>query len=316
MSKAAQLRRSLEALPEPEVWPSLMALHERLEKPRGDWELPGLAYLAVVGAPSESGAGWLPLALLQASIILVDDILDQDEHGLARIHPPGVVANLALALQSLAFQTLEELALAPAVERAVCRCLTTMCVQTAYGQQLDVANLSGEENYWRLIRAKSAAFYRASLEVGALIAEAEAAIVAGLGQFGAWLGEIVQILDDQVDALEQPANADWLEGRNNLLILYALSADHPERERFRALRARATEREALAEAQRILGRCGAVSFAIYQRIDRLKAMAHLLVDLPLSNPQPLREQVMLYAHEIATTLSRTGVEVSAESLLL
>lgn len=316
MSKAAQLQRWFEMLPEPEMWPSLIALRERMEKPRGDWELPGMAYLAVTGESSETGAGWLPLALLQASIILVDDILDQDEHGLTGQYAPGVVANLALALQALAFQALQELTLPPAIEHAVYRCLTTMCIHTAYGQQLDVANLSGEENYWRLIRAKSAPFYQASLEVGALIGRAEMAVVAGLGQFGVWLGELVQILDDQIDALEQPANADWLEGRNNLLIMYALQADHPEQERFRALRARAAEAEALAEAQQMLGRCGAVSYAFYQRIARLKAMVRLLADLPLRTPQPLQELVMQFAREIAATLSRTGVEVSAESLLL
>ncbi len=315
MSKGDELLRWLNLLPQSELWPAISSLQQRLVGPRGDWDLPGLSYAAISGASATEDDGWLPLALLQLSIVLVDDILDQEIDSQLQPYGAGVVANTALAIQALAFQALEQMPLAPEIYRAVSHCLTSMCVQTAYGQQLDVANLVGEENYWRLIRAKSAPFYRASLEVGALIAGADAALTEGVGEFGALLGEVVQILDDQMDALKQPANADWLEGRNNLLIMYALTSDYPEKERFLALRAQVADREALTEAQLILGHCGAVSYALYERVTRLRAMKQLAQNLPLKNPQPLLDQVMMYAEEVAAMLRRTGVVISAESLL-
>ena len=315
MSKGDELLQWLNLLPQPELWPALATLQPRLVRPRGDWDLPGLSYAAIRGAPASEGDGWLPLALLQLSIILVDDILDQEIDSQLQPNGAGVVANTAFAIQALAFQALEQMALAPESYRAVSRCLTSMCVQTAYGQQLDVANLVGEENYWRLIRAKSAPFYRASLEVGALIAGADAALIEGVSEFGTLLGEMVQIVDDQMDAFEQPANADWLEGRNNLLIMYALTSDNPEKERFRALRAQVADIKALTEAQLILGHCGAVSYALFLRRERLLAMWRLAQNLPLKNPQPLKDLVMMYAEEAAAMLRRTGVAISAESLL-
>jgi len=56
--------------------------------------------------------------------------------------------------------------------------------------------------------------------------------VAALTKVGALVGETQQLHDDLDDALAVPAQPDWRRPRNNLLTLYALTVDHPERERF------------------------------------------------------------------------------------
>jgi hypothetical protein len=76
-----------------------------------------------------------------------------------------------------------------------------------------------------------------------------------------------------------PANPDWTLGRSSLPILFAQTVDYPERGRFlqlrRALQA-APDAEALAEAQAILVRCGAVSYSIYELLRRYQLARELL----------------------------------------
>jgi geranylgeranyl pyrophosphate synthase len=112
-------------------------------------------------------------------------------------------------------------------------------------------------------------------------------------------GEIIQIYDDLVDALQKPANPDWKQGRNNLAILYALTADYPERERFRALLPQIDNPEALQAAQRILIRGGAASYCAYHIVRRYQAALRLLASTPLTDPTPLRD---LLAHQIEPLL--------------
>ena len=54
---------------------------------------------------------------------------------------------------------------------------------------------------------------------------------------------------------------------DNLPILYAMTADHPLREMFLDLSARSDDPEALAEAQKILIRSGAVSYCAFKMIE-------------------------------------------------
>ena len=66
------------------------------------------------------------------------------------------------------------------------------------------------------------------------------------------IGEIIQIEDDIEDAYAVPANADWRQGRNNLLLLDGRTAEHARREQFLAPPGNVGPAENLDEAQRIL----------------------------------------------------------------
>ncbi len=318
MSKRATIEAWLRLLPQADsqtwpLWPAFLA--ERYKQAPFDWDMPELCAQAVSGQPGPEHA-WVPAALLQMSIILVDDVLDLEAGGFTERFGAGQVANAAFAVQALGFQIVNQLDVTPAVRAAIWQRLSDMAIQTAYGQQLDVQNLAGEENYWRIVRAKSAHFYRALFEIGAILGQAQAETIRRLGDAGGQLGEVIQIMDDLDDALKQPANADWHEGRNNLLVMYGLAADYPEKAEFIRLRPQAASNpEALEAAQRILMRCGAVSYALYQAIARLQSITRLVQSLDLAQPQVLLDLCLRYAEPVVWMLEKSGRTFSPHTLL-
>lgn len=316
-SLADEIRRWITTLPDIENWPIVQAvITDKFDIPRLDWDLPWLAYQVVGGTGGYNDSGWVPLAFLQVSIILIDDILDNEPEGYQARYGAGVVANTAAAIQALAYRVLERSTLAPGIRLRISQELTDLVIDTAHGQHLDVLNLSGEDNYWRVVEAKSTPFYRASFAIGALAGGGNDAQVAALGEIGTLIGEIVQIIDDEQDAMAIPANPDWLEARNNLLIMYALAAEYPEKEQFVALRARAaTDERALAQAQALLVRSGAASYALYNSVARFQVIMRLLRDLDVPNPQPMHDFIRQFAHDVLAILNKTGVAISAETLL-
>src|SRR5690606_756780 len=95
------------------------------------------------------------IACMQISIILVDDILDDEPRGEQMRVGSGRAANMAVALQGAAMSLLSQ-ALWPAGQRLhALHLLSQMAQDTAQGQELDVlAGEPGEETYWQLVRAK------------------------------------------------------------------------------------------------------------------------------------------------------------------
>jgi geranylgeranyl pyrophosphate synthase len=172
-----------------------------------------------------------------------------------------------------------------------------------------------EANYWKVVRAKSTPFYGAAYEIGALLGNAHPEIVQGLYELGTIIGEIIQIEDDLTDAFQNPANADWHQGRNNLLILYALTAEHPSQERFVTLRAQIANPERLEEAQQILIASGAVSYCAFHLVTRYQAARRLLDSLHLYDPTPIQDTLENYADSLLALLQMSGVKVSRELLL-
>jgi geranylgeranyl pyrophosphate synthase len=271
--------------------------------------LPALACQAVGGDETVTLPAVAAMACLQVSIILADDMLDQDPRGQHHRMGGGRAANLALAFQAAAFALIGRAPLAADRRAAALAALAQAALVTAAGQELDVRNLTGEENYWRVVRAKSTPFYGLALQLGALAAGADAAVVQGLFDLGIVFGEIIQLYDDLVDAFETPANPDWGEGRNNLAILYAGTADHPQRDRFLRLRPAAADPQILEDAQRILIECGAVSFCAYQIVRRQRAGRERLERLALADPAPLREMLDRQAQPLAAWLAGLGVSL-------
>ncbi|MEW5986456.1 MAG: polyprenyl synthetase family protein, partial [Chloroflexota bacterium] len=190
--------------------------------------------------------------------------------------------------------------------------LARMALATAAGQQMDVQNLPGEENYWRIVAAKSTPFYGAALELGALLGSADPQVVSQLYRLGVMIGEMIQLEDDLTDALQTPANPDWGQGRNNLLILYALTADYPERSEFVTLLPHVDDPRCLARAQVILVSCGAVSYGVYHLIQRYQAARRLLEETRLTNPEPLSEMLTRYGESLASYLKVSGSNVEPE----
>jgi len=300
----------LSALPESQLIPDLANIFSRADKvARPDWDLPILSCLAAGGSEEDGLVGSAAIACMQISIILVDDMLDDDPRGEFHVRGSGPTANLALAFQAAAFRLLDDQPLPHVIKSASCSCLAHIALATAAGQALDTSNLRGEENYWRVVKAKSTPFYGGALQLGGILGKAAPDTTDELYNIGVIIGEIIQVEDDLHDSFEVPANPDWMAGRNNLLLLYASSAPHPDQKRFRSLRYQVNDQPALLEAQKILISSGALSYSAYQLIDRYKKAKELLAAIQLVNRSPIEEILDEYATSLIKFLQESGADI-------
>ena len=312
---ADDIKQTVLALPEIAAWPEIAALFLKAqanEAVRLDWQLPALASKAVGGAEAAALPAVGAIACLQISIILVDDMLDQDPRGTYHRLGVGPTANVALAFQAAGLNLIGRAPAPPAARAAATAALSAAALATAFGQELDVQNLRGEENYWRVVRAKSTPFYGAALQTGALLGGADPSLAQGIYDFGVVLGEMIQIFDDLVDAFEAPANPDWGEGRNNLALLYARSADHEKRDEFLRMLPHIDDPLMLREAQQLLISSGAVSYCVYQQLQRHRIGRAILDRLNLSDPAPMCELLTMQIEPMTRWLQDIGAAVPEE----
>jgi geranylgeranyl diphosphate synthase type I len=268
----------------------------------------------VGGALEAALPGAAALACIQLSIVLVDDMLDDDPRGDYHRYGYGPVSNLALAYQAAAFALIKTAPVDAERRAGLANWLAHIGLGTALGQYHDAHNAGDEAAYWQVVRGKSAPFYGAALAMGALLGGAGSDVVEGLNELGILIGETAQIYDDLGDALRSPARPDWQHGRNNLPILYALTANYPDRARFEACLAQVDDPEILREAQQILVKCGAVSYCAFHAARRYRAAQALLSGLPLANPGPMVEALTRQSRPLVALFRAAGAELPAELL--
>jgi geranylgeranyl diphosphate synthase type I len=265
-------------------WEEMRTILQRAASTRPrDWQLPLVACRAVGASAGKAVPAAAALACAQISIILVDDMLDNDPRGEYRRIGRGRASNYALAFQAAGIEALGKSHASPAIRMAALESLNRMMIATASGQELDVQNPADEASYWRVVENKSAPFYGCAIHLGAILAEAGEEITSSLERLGRSYGEMIQIHDDLNDAMAVPANADWLQKRKPLPVLFALTVEHPDRERFIELYTDISTGNALQEAQQILIRCGALSYCVDQLLRRYQNAQELLNGIPLPN---------------------------------
>ena len=301
-------------LPEVAAWPEMANIldhvvsHHRVQL----WEFPLQACQAVSGEVSAAIPGAASISCLQLSLMLVDDMLDEDPRGMYHQLGQAATANFAFAFQSAAFYMIEQASVEAEQRAAICASLAQMALTVAFGQNLDAQNLVGEEGYWRVAETKSAPYFGVALQIGALLGGASLDVAKSLYDLGFLIGTSVNIYDDLMDSLQSPASPDWKNGRNNLAILYALTADHPERAQFDALRNRVDDPRALETAQQILIRCGAISYCAYHITKRYQLARRLLDSIPLLDSRPLRELIARQSKPLAALLRSVGSVIPPE----
>jgi geranylgeranyl pyrophosphate synthase len=279
---ASTLRKSILTVPGMDCWREVEELFpDSQDNIRLDWQLPGIASVAVGGDYTTVSPAMAALACVQVSIILVDDMLDEEPEGAHHRFGIGRTANLALALQAAGAVLIDQCKVAAPNRAAAAHALNRMALATAAGQELDVRNLGGEENYWQVVRAKSTPFYGTGLEIGALLGGASPKMAQVMYNVGVLFGEAIQIYDDLEDAFQSPANSDWAQGRNNLALLYGLTAEYPQKEAFLAYKSQAADVTALHKAQQLLIDSGAVSYCAFQLLQRHTAAKNCLDSVTL-----------------------------------
>jgi geranylgeranyl pyrophosphate synthase len=307
------VKKQVMTLPEVANWPTISEIFERqVARPHQVWEWPLRACRAVGGDESTVAPGSAAILCMILSILLVDDMLDEDPRGEHHKIGAAAAANLAFAFQSIAFRVISNTPTDARRRADVMDCLAQMALTMAYGQDLDSRNLTGEENYWKVTHAKSSSYFGTAMQIGAILGKAKPKTVDRLREIGAITGDAIQIHDDIRDALEVPANPDWKQGRNNLLFLYALTADHPDRERFRELQAKVDNTDALRAAQQILIRSGAVSYAMYHLCQSHQKARKLLDATSLTDPAPLRSVIDQYIVPLVHLLKNLEIKIPPE----
>lgn len=282
----------VQTLPTVTAWPEVQELLARVIRNRPPhWWMAARGTLASGGTLEQAVPAVAALGALFLNIILVDDILDEDPKGQHHTLGVGPTVNMASALQAVGLDAIARTALPTSTQYVILRRLNDMLLQTTLGQYLDTQNACDEASYWHVTRTKSSPYFATSLFVGAMVAGAPEAHVAKLAEIGAIYGEMVQLNDDLNDVLAVPANPDWYQGRYPLPILYATLVPHPERERFIALRKHTASPDALAEAQEILIRSGAISYGIDQLLQRGERIRALLEEAELAQPAIIEEML-------------------------
>jgi len=284
-----------------ETWPEMESILRRSASTRPrDWNLP-LGICQAVGKPPETAIpASAALACAQISIILVDDMLDDDPRGEYHRIGYGRASNFALAFQAAGADALLESRSSSRIKREAVKSLSQMMLKTALGQELDIKNPDDEKSYWQVVENKSAPFYGCAFHLGALLAGANDETVNGVKRLGGLYGEMIQIHDDLNDTMAVPANPDWLQKRRPLPILFAQIVSHPERERFTWLCQNITSDRVLQEAQEILIRCGAVSYCVDQLLRRHQAAQALLDEIQF----PYKTKVDTFIQELVTPVNR------------
>lgn len=286
------------------TWAELVQTIQRIaqNKPR-DWHLPIATCLAVGGSQPQALPAIAILANLQASIILVDDMLDNDPRGQYHTLGHGVTANLALALQATAHQIIAQSQLSANNQLTLHNAISHMMHQTAQGQALDVQTITTEEAYWDMVRLKSAPFYGMAFYIGAVVGNAPAGTANQILQLGQLFGEMIQIHDDLEDTMSIPANPDWTENRAPLPILFAQTVPHPDRDHFIHLRQQLPNPLALARAQQILLECGAISYCLHQLQQRHTQALTLLNSLDIPAPHHITSLINDMSRPIDTLIN-------------
>lgn len=311
------LHTYLQTIVELNAWPEVLNLFPATETAlRTDWALPFYSLRATGQPESLAFPVSAALAFIQISIMLVDDILDDDPRGKHLEMGSGRAANLALALQAAAHIALGRLNISAENRYEVATCLQQMALATAAGQELDTQPIDSEEAYWRLVSAKSTPFYAAALESGTIVGGADRETRDMIRSIGVRFGEIIQIMDDLDDAFQMPAKPDWQRQNNNLAILFAKNAEHPQHDDFLQLLdqiiAQPGDVKSLRSAQKILIDCGAVSYCVYQILVRYRTSLAQLAASTLVDIQPILDLHYLQMRPLAQMLHTMNISLPPE----
>lgn len=290
-----------------------IALDRATNKAPVAWDFSTKACEAMGVEPQRALPAVAALTCAHMGLMLIDDLLDEDPRGEYLRIGAGRAANLAAALNALGTTILLDATECRQNARAA-KALNEMITKTAYGQDLDVQNASTEEGYWEVTRAKSGPYFGTAFYIGALFGDASLRVADQLKTFGELFGEIMQIHDDLNDCLANPANADWLQGRNPLPILFAELVEHPDRPRFIELRSQVQEPDALQEAQSILVRSGAISYCVSELLTRQKTAYGLLEDIELNDTRPLQVLLEQAIAPVKHLFTSVGAEFSEAEL--
>lgn len=143
-------------------------------------------------------------------------------------------------LFSQSFKLIVDTRLFPAMDVLSKACVIVIEGEVSQFTKLEERRLITEEEYLKVINAKTAALFGAACEVGAIIANQSPSYCKVMREFGMKLGEIFQITDDLLDYFIQGKvrgkniGDDFLEGKVTLPLIF-LAKKVPEKTKEKLL---------------------------------------------------------------------------------
>jgi len=283
---AELINSSLQAFFEPKLDSDLYRAAYHLLKAGGKRLRPFLAIqscLAVGGSEKAALPGALAVELLHNFTLVHDDIMDRDliRRGVPTVHakwgvPMAILAgDLLFALSFEALSQAEGLVSSERLEKAY-ELLARVAVEICEGQSLDMSFEGrldvSEEEYLSMIEKKTAALFRTSTMLGALLGGGSQEQVEALASYGRSIGLAFQIKDDilgvisEEKVLGKPVGSDLREGKKTIVVIYALEhASSDDRKLLtKVLGSKQCSEEDLKKALEVLSTTGAIEYAYKQ----------------------------------------------------
>jgi len=174
----------------------------------------------------------------------------------------------------------------------VLKCVTDATASTTEGEVFEVTKSRdlqlNESEYFKIIEFKTGMLMSCATQVGAILAQAPAAIEAALREFGMNLGIAFQLADDVLDYTSVEAEfgkekgVDLKEGKITLPLLHALAHCQPaEREIIREGTLSAG-RENFLQVLEVLKKYGALKYTMGLARERVQSAQSFLQALPES----------------------------------
>ena len=238
-----------------------------------------LACEAVNGNPEKA----LPVASAtefgHVGSLIHDDIIDEDEirRGVPAVHAKFDVPLAILAGDMLIFKSFHSLTRATnALEKdrvlkildALCR--SAIAMNEGEGMEIEFSNRYDitENEYFDMIRGKTASAFRGALEVGAIAGGGTKEEIEALSEYGLFFGTAYQIRDDLIGTFGDDAEtgkpaSDILRGRRTLMMIHAfqMANEEDKTKLLRIFEGKNASREEVGEAINIIMKYDAIDYA-------------------------------------------------------
>ncbi len=222
------------------------------------------------------------LELLHTFTLLHDDIMDQDEkrRGVPTVHNQWGVP-IAIVAGDLLFAKVYEAItkftdpkhVAPKrilqVLKEISEATITICEGQTRDMMFESKETVSEDEYFRMIQAKTAALFEVSARCGGILGGANKSQVERLGEFGRYSGIAFQVIDDVLGliadekVLRKPVGSDIREGKRTLIVVHALekASKNQRKKILETLGNNSASPERIRETVELINSLGAIDHA-------------------------------------------------------